>query len=166
MIETIKNTFIKLEDYNIVTKKIILTLYCHEKIMQLNIKKVERHAYLLLLFSLGEVKYKKHIYDFNCEVMPQNTNGLLSLSELPEFIDYLAKIISEENLKPEETITFINNSFKNGEIQAAGTAFASILPPVSRFSPTRERTIKKETVLEKLKKYFDRFFDISSGEIN
>ena len=78
----------------------------------------------------------------------------------------LEKIITEENLKPEETITFINNSFKNGEIQAAGTAFASILPPVSRFSPTRERTIKKETVLEKLKKYFDRFFDISSGEIN
>jgi type I restriction enzyme R subunit len=77
----------------------------------------------------------------------------------------LEKIITEENLKPEETITFINNSFKNGEIQSAGTAFASILPPVSRFSPTGERTIKKETVLEKLKKYFDRFFDISSGEV-
>ena len=77
----------------------------------------------------------------------------------------LEKIISEENLKPEETITFINNSFKNGEIQAAGTAFASILPPVSRFSPTRERAIKKETVLEKLKSYFDRFFDISGGEL-
>ena len=99
MVETIKNTFIKLEDYNTVTKKIILTLYCHEKIMQLNIKKVERHAYLLLLFTLGEVKYKKHIYDFNCEVMPQNTNGLLSLSELPEFIDYLAKINYSRKLK-------------------------------------------------------------------
>ena len=59
MVETIKNTFIKLEDYNTVTKKIILTLYCHGKIMQLNIKKVERHAYLLLLFTLGELKYKK-----------------------------------------------------------------------------------------------------------
>ncbi len=77
----------------------------------------------------------------------------------------LERIITEESLKPEETINFINNSFKNGEIQAAGTAFASILPPVSRFSPTGERTLKKETVLEKLKKYFDRFFDISNGEI-
>lgn len=77
----------------------------------------------------------------------------------------LEKIITEENLKPEETITFINNSFKNGEIQAAGTAFASILPPVSRFSPNGERTLKKETVLEKLRRYFDRFFDISNGEI-
>jgi hypothetical protein len=97
--ELIQNTKIKLEDYNTATKKIILTLYCHEKIMQLNIKKVERHAYLLLLFTLGEVKYKKHIYDFNCEVMPQNTNGLLSLSELPDFIDYLAKINYSRKLK-------------------------------------------------------------------
>ena len=74
-------------------------------------------------------------------------------------------IIKEENLKPEETLTFINNSFKNGAIQAAGTAFASILPPVSRFSQTGDRTIKKETVLEKLRRYFDRFFDISGGEV-
>lgn len=75
--------------------------------------------------------------------------------------DELNKIITEENLKPDETITFMNNSFKNGEIQAAGTAFASILPPVSRFSITGDRSAKKESVLEKLLKYFDKFFDIS-----
>ena len=99
MVETIKNTFIKLEDYNIVTKKIILTLYCHEKIMQLNIKKVERHAYLLLLFTLGEVNYKKHIKEVYYRPLPKSTNGLLSLSELPEFIDYLAKINYSRKLK-------------------------------------------------------------------
>ena len=74
----------------------------------------------------------------------------------------LNRIISDENLKEEETKTFINNSFKNGEIQAVGTAFAKILPPVSRFSPTGDLTKKKETVLEKLKVYFDRFFDITT----
>lgn len=74
----------------------------------------------------------------------------------------LKKIITEEKLKEEETKTFISNSFKNGEIQSAGTAFAKILPPVSRFSPTGDLMKKKETVLEKLKAYFDRFFDISS----
>lgn len=74
----------------------------------------------------------------------------------------LNRIISDENLKEEETKKFINNSFKNGEIQAVGTAFAKILPPVSRFSPSGDLTKKKETVLEKLKVYFDRFFDISS----
>ncbi|RBA28363.1 hypothetical protein [Flavobacterium tibetense] len=97
--ELIQNTKIKLEDYNIASKKIILTLYFNENIMKQKEKRIERHAYLLLLFTLGEFKYKKHIYDFNCEVMPQNTNGLLSLSELPEFIDYLAKINYSRKLK-------------------------------------------------------------------
>jgi hypothetical protein len=97
--ELIQNTKIKLEDYNIATKKIILTLYGNKNTMQISKKKLERNAYILLLFTLGEIKYKKHIYDFNCEVMPQNTNGLLSLSELPEFIDYLAKINYSRKLK-------------------------------------------------------------------
>lgn len=75
----------------------------------------------------------------------------------------LEKIIAEEKLKQDETKTFISNSFKNGEIQSAGTSFAKILPPVSRFSPTGDLMKKKETVLEKLKAYFDRFFDISNN---
>ena len=99
MIETIKNTGVKLEDYNIASKKILLTLYFNENIMQLKEKKIERHAYLLLLFTLGEVKYKKHVYDFKFKQEPENTSGLLSLSELPEFIDYLAKINYSRKLK-------------------------------------------------------------------
>ena len=99
LLEAIQNTQIKLEDYNTSTKKIILTLYCKENNCELNKKRMERYAYLLLLFTLGEIKYKKHIEDFNCELIPQNTNGLLSLSELPEFIDYLAKINYSRKLK-------------------------------------------------------------------
>ncbi|MFT3795356.1 type I restriction endonuclease subunit R [Flavobacterium sp.] len=77
----------------------------------------------------------------------------------------LDEIITQENLKPEETVRFVNNAFKNGEILSTGTAFASILPPVSRFTATDDRTRKKETVLEKLKTYFDRFFNISGGAL-
>ncbi|MFB2119470.1 type I restriction endonuclease subunit R [Parapedobacter sp. 2B3] len=73
----------------------------------------------------------------------------------------LDQIISEEKLKAEETRTFIDHSFQNGEIQSAGTSFAKILPPVSRFSPTGDLAKKKEMVLEKLKTYFDRYFNIS-----
>ncbi|WP_254527492.1 MULTISPECIES: type I restriction endonuclease subunit R [unclassified Sphingobacterium] len=73
----------------------------------------------------------------------------------------LNQIIAEERLKEEETKTFVDHSFKNGEIQSAGTSFAKILPPVSRFSPTGDLAKKKETVLEKLKVYFDRYFNIS-----
>lgn len=73
----------------------------------------------------------------------------------------LNQIIVEERLKEEETKTFVDNSFKNGEIQSAGTSFAKILPPVSRFTPTGERTSLKERVLTRLKEYFDRYFNIS-----
>ncbi|WP_374166544.1 type I restriction endonuclease subunit R [Arcticibacter sp. MXS-1] len=77
----------------------------------------------------------------------------------------LDQIIADENLKEGETYTFINNAFKNGEIQSAGTAFANILPPVSRFTPTGDRMRKKETVLAKLMAYFDRYFNITSGGV-
>lgn len=77
----------------------------------------------------------------------------------------LDAIISEENLKPEATYTFINNAFKNGEIQSSGTAFAKILPPVSRFTATGDRTKKKDMVLEKLNAYFERYYDITNGTV-
>lgn len=75
----------------------------------------------------------------------------------------LDEIISEEKLKPEETYHFVNQSFKDGGIQESGTGIAKILPPMSIFDKTRE--VKKKTVLEKLKAFFERFFDISGGDL-
>lgn len=75
----------------------------------------------------------------------------------------LDEIISEEKLKPEETYHFVNQSFKDGGIQESGTGIAKILPPMSIFDKTRE--MKKKTVLEKLKAFFERFFDISGGDL-
>lgn len=73
----------------------------------------------------------------------------------------LDEIISEEKLKREETYHFVRQSFKDGGIQESGTGIAQILPPMSIFDKSRET--KKKTVLEKLKAFFERFFDISSG---
>lgn len=75
----------------------------------------------------------------------------------------LDEIISEEKLKPEETYHFVNQSFKDGGIQESGTGIAKILPPMSIFDKTRE--MKKKTVLEKPKAFFERFFDISGGDL-
>lgn len=75
----------------------------------------------------------------------------------------LDEIISEEKLKPEETYHFVSQSFKDGNIQESGTGIARILPPMSIFDKSRET--KKKTVLEKLKAFFERFFDISNGEL-
>ena len=76
-------------------------------------------------------------------------------------IEELEKIIEEENLNYEEAFKFIKNAFRDGNIQTTGTALTKVLPPVSRFSKTGERTKKRETVIAKFTKFFDRFFDIT-----
>lgn len=75
----------------------------------------------------------------------------------------LENIIKEENLKAEETKTFVNNAFQNGEVIAVGNDFSKILPPISRFSPDGNRTKKKETVLSKIRNFFERFYTISDN---
>ena len=87
-----QQVFIKLEDYNTATKKVVLIIYVPESLEKFNLS-------FLLYFTLGEVNYKKHIKEVYFKPLPRNTNGLLSLSELPEFIDYLAKINYSRKLK-------------------------------------------------------------------
>ena len=77
-------------------------------------------------------------------------------------IEELEEIIKSENLDHDETYKFVRNSFRNGSVAATGTDLAKVLPPVSRFSPGGERSKKRETVLDKLTRFFERFFDIAS----
>jgi type I restriction enzyme, R subunit len=79
-------------------------------------------------------------------------------------MEELDQIIAQENLDREETHKFINNAFRDGYVQTTGTGLTKILPPVSRFTPTGERTQKRETVIEKMKAFFNRFWDISANE--
>ena len=80
-------------------------------------------------------------------------------------IEELNIIIEEENLNKEETYKFMNNSFYNGYIQEFGTEISKILPPISMFSPSKERTTKRLTVIEKLKSFFDKYKDICTEDI-
>lgn len=77
-------------------------------------------------------------------------------------IEELNQIILDENLDKDETYKFIKNAFRDGYVQTTGTGLAEILPPVSRFSPSGERTQKRDTVIEKIRAFFNRFWDISS----
>lgn len=78
-------------------------------------------------------------------------------------LEELNIIIVEENLNKEETYHFINNAFRDGYVQTTGTAITKILPPVSRFTPTGDRTKKRESVIEKFTSFFNKFWDISGG---
>lgn len=80
--------------------------------------------------------------------------------------EQLDAIIAEENLDKDETYKFIGNAFRDGYVQETGTVLAKILPPVSRFTPTSDRTKKRKSVLEKLKAFFNKFADIAGGKFN
>lgn len=81
-------------------------------------------------------------------------------------IDELEQIITNENLDHDATYTFVRNAFRDGSVATTGTAITKVLPPVSRFSPTGDRTKKRESVISKLISFFERFFDISGGKFS
>ena len=73
----------------------------------------------------------------------------------------LVALITEEKLKEEETRAFVAGAFRDGGIKTTGTDIDKILPAVSRFGGSgRNRKAKKETVIEKLKAFFERFWGI------
>ncbi len=75
----------------------------------------------------------------------------------------LDAIIEAEGLRPDETRAFINTAFRDGAVQATGTAITRVLPPVSRFSPDGEHGEKKQRVLAKLGEFFERFFGLGTS---
>jgi len=80
-------------------------------------------------------------------------------------IEELEKIIASEDLNREATYNFIRNAFRDGEVTEAGTGIAHIMASKpSLFSPDGAYTKKRENILQKLTRFFDKFFDIS-GDI-
>lgn len=71
----------------------------------------------------------------------------------------LVAIIQEENLKDDETRRFMERSFRDGSVKTTGTDIDRLMPPISRFGGGN-RAEKKQTIIEKLKGFFDRFFGI------
>ena len=69
----------------------------------------------------------------------------------------LDAIIHEEHLKPQETADFMRRAFADGYVTETGTGIAKILPPSNPFLP--ESGEKKQTVIEKLKEYLNKFLN-------
>ena len=73
----------------------------------------------------------------------------------------LENLIKEENLNEEATRKFLDNSFRDGEVKTTGTDIEKILPPMRRFGGGN-RTEKKQTIIGKIKKFFEKYFGINS----
>ena len=71
----------------------------------------------------------------------------------------LVQIIADEKLKEEETRRFLENAFRDGEIRTTGTDIDKLMPPVSRFGGGK-RAEKKQTVIDKLKAFFEKYFGL------
>ncbi|MBR4750864.1 MAG: type I restriction endonuclease subunit R [Thermoguttaceae bacterium] len=75
----------------------------------------------------------------------------------------LQQIIQEERLNPEKTREFIDNAFEVGTVETSGTQIDAFMPSSSRFSVGKDgetRQVKKERIVGKIKKFFERFFGV------
>lgn len=77
----------------------------------------------------------------------------------------LKKLIDEENLNEEETRKFINNSFRDGQVKTSGTDIEKILPPMRRFGGGNKAE-RKQNIIEKILKFFEKYFGIIENIIN
>jgi type I restriction enzyme, R subunit len=75
----------------------------------------------------------------------------------------LKEIITTENLKPEDTRKYMECAFRDGEIKTVGTEIDKLLPPISRFGGTGNRAKKKQSVIEKFKAFFEKYFGIGGS---
>ena len=110
----------------------------------------------------SELRSKKELI----ESFIANVNGIDDVfSDWREFVKEekekeLAALIAGENLKPDETVRFINNAFRDGELKTTGVGIDNLLPPMRRFGGGSNRAEKKQTVIEKLKAFFEKYFGI------
>ena len=73
----------------------------------------------------------------------------------------LKKIINDENLNEKETRKFLDNAFRDGQVKTNGTDIEKILPPMRRFGGGN-RAERKETIIKRVKKFFEKYFGLGT----
>jgi type I restriction enzyme R subunit len=72
----------------------------------------------------------------------------------------LEQIIEDEKLEGPATRVLMDQAFRSGQIQTAGTGLSRVMPAVSIFSASGEHERQRSRVIEKLQNYFERFFTL------
>ena len=152
-VELIKQIEINI-DYILMLVKKYKDGNCEEKEIVVDIRRA--------VDASSELRSKKELI----ESFIANVNGIDDVfSDWREFVKKekekeITALIEEENLKPDETVRFINNAFRDGELKTTGVGIDNLLPPMRRFGGGSNRAEKKQTVIEKLKAFFEKYFGI------
>lgn len=154
-VELIKQIEINI-DYILMLVKKYHDAHCEDKEVLITIKKA--------IDASPELRSKKQLI----ETFIAGINDADDV--MSEWHDYVVKqrekelqtIITEEKLKLEDTRKFLENAFRDGEIKTTGTDIDKLMPPVSRFGGGG-RAQKKQSVIDKLKAFFEKFFGIGGS---
>ena len=60
---------------------------------------------------------------------------------------------------------FLDNAFRDGQVKTNGTDIEKILPPMRRFGGGN-RAKKKENIIVKVKKFFEKYFGLGTADKN
>lgn len=154
-VELIKQVEINI-DYILMLVKKYHDTHCEDKEILITIRKA--------IEASPELRSKK-------ELIEAFMNGVNDVDDVMiEWHDYVVEmreqeltiIIEEERLKPIETRKFLESAFQEGEVKTVGTDIDKIMPPVSRFGGGN-RALKKKTVIDRLKAYFEKFYGIGGN---
>lgn len=74
-------------------------------------------------------------------------------------------IIETEKLNEDKARVYIKNCFNEGYVKVAGTEVANILPPSNPFKVESKYEQKKQNVIDKIKTFFNRFYDLVGSNI-
>ena len=111
-----------------------------------------------------DLKDKKELVERFIERQTPDSSNVLDKWE--EYIieqrkQELEQIISDENLKHDETVRFMQQSFEDEYVTTSGLAVTNILPPMPIFGAgAGKRAEKKKTVIEKLEAFFKKYFNL------
>lgn len=86
-------------DFNVKAKQVKLTVFLEDYDALQEFKELRDDVQNVLIDVIGEIKYRKHIKDFELAPLPINQSGLVPLIELEECIDYLYVINSRKKTR-------------------------------------------------------------------
>lgn len=86
-------------DYNIETKQIKINVYLPHYDELKHFEDLKDNIDWIVMQIVGEIAFQKHIKQIQLNQLPLDDSGLLSLIDLPDFIDYLYKINSRKRTR-------------------------------------------------------------------